>query len=438
MEPTLVPDLVRRLAMALLMLLHIQFAAFLIGVFGLAVFAEFLGVLSPGRPYFDRLARGLARTSVILYSTGAVLAIMFIAIIALFWPTFWYVVMRVSFWPMVLESITFVLTILYLFPWYYTWDRLAGFKPAHLAMGLALVAVANAQQAMIDVMAGYMLSPTPPGDLLRVFFNATVLPLDAHRIVGDLSFAGFVIAGYAAFRALRAREEERRRYYDWMGNVGLIAGIGFMFLQPAIGLAYVEEIRANSAGAFTIMMRGPLSWVFLMQVTFLSALFFLGVLYMVLQTQKSGGHGARLIRVMLLLVGLSALLLMQPYVIGPSQGFQWINWINPIGTMQPWKYIAMGGMTLGAIGALIGYLGSLQRGIRWGHMAQGGRGAQYALLTLAILGSLMMLLMGFIRENSRQPFLIYYELRGQQPEVFPPLQPTPVSQEKGEPSQMAQ
>ncbi|MCL5025938.1 MAG: cytochrome ubiquinol oxidase subunit I [Chloroflexi bacterium] len=437
MEPSLVPDLVRRLSMALLMLFHLQFAAFIIGVFGLAVVMEFLGLLSPARPYFDRLAHGLARTSVILYSTGAVLAIIFMLVITLFWPTFWYIVIRIAFWPMVLEAIAFVLTILYLFPWYYTWDRLAGFKGAHLAMGVALVAVVNAQQAMIDVMAGYMLTPTPPTDLLRVFFNASTLPLDMHRVVGDVSFAGFVVGGYAALRALRSRDEERRRYYDWMGNAGLIAGLGFLFLQPAIGLAYVEEIRANSPGAFTAMMRGRLSWTFLVQVSFLSALFFLSALYMALQVRKSGERGVRMLTVLLVVVGLSGLLLMQPYVVGPSQGYQWINGINPIGTMQPWKYIAFGGMTLGALGALYAYMGSLRHGLRWGHLGPAGRGAQYILLMLAVVGSLMMLTMGFIRENSRQPFLIYYELRWDQPESYPTLQPTPTSQGQGSSGQAA-
>ncbi len=421
MEPGMVAETVRRLAMALLMLFHIQFAAFIIGIFGLGVTMEFLGIISPGRPHFDRLGHSLARTAVILYSTGAVLAIAFILVISLFWPTFWYIAMRISFWPMVLEAITFVLTILYLFPWYYTWDRLASFKATHVSLGLALVVVANLQQAMVDVMASYMLTPTPPGDLLRVFFNATTLPLDMHRVVGNLSFAGFVVAGYAAVRMLRTEDEERRRYYDWVGNIGLLAGLGFLFLQPAIGLAYVEEIRANSPGAFSVMMRGPLASFFLVQVAFLSTLFFLSVLYMVWQVQKSGRAGSRMLRALLVLVGLSALLLIQPYVIGPSQEHRWVEWVNPLGTMQPWKYIAFGVMTLAGIGALFAYLGSLQRGLRWGRLAAGGRRAQYALLTLALVGSAMMFLMGFIRENSRQPYLIYYELRMRQTEQFPAL-----------------
>ncbi|MHB1161582.1 MAG: cytochrome ubiquinol oxidase subunit I [Chloroflexota bacterium] len=425
MEPTLVPELIRRLSMALLMLVHIQFAAFLIGIFGLGVTMEFLGLLSPGNRNFDRLGHSLARTSVLMYGTGAVLAISFILVIALLWPTFWYTIMRITFWPMVLEGITFVLTILYLFPWYYTWDALARFKAVHVSMGLALVVVAQLQQSMIDIMAGFMLTPTPPEDMLRVFLNPTAIPLDMHRIVGDISFAGFILAGYAAFRALRAREEESRSYYDWFGNVALIAGLGFMFLQPAVGLAYLEEIRANAPGAFTTMMRGRLSWVFLVQAAFLSTLFFLSVLYMLLRMRNSNRPGTRLMRVLLAVVGLSSLLLVQPYVLGPSQDHMWINWINPIGAMQPWKYVALAGITLGSIGALLAYLVAQSRGMRWGRLGTAGRRAQYTLVAVAVVGSAMMLVMGYIRESSRDPYLIYYEMRIDQESRFPRLEPTP-------------
>ncbi len=431
MQPTLIPESVRSLTMALLMLIHIQFAAFLIGILGLAATMEFFGIISPRQPHFDRLAHSLARTSVLIYGTGAVLAIIFILTISLLWPTFWYTLVRINLWPMVLEGITFVLTILYLFPWYYTWDRLARFKGVHVSMGIALVVVAQLQQSMIDVVAGYMLTPTPPQDLLRIFFNPTAIPLDMHRIVGDISFAGFVVAGWAAFRALRSDDAGQRSYYDWVGNTALIAGLGFMFLQPAVGLAYLEEIRANTPGAFTTMMRGRLSWVFLVQVAFLSVLFFFSVLYMTLQVQKSGRRGGKLLRWLLVVIALSGLLLVQPYVLGPSQDHLWVNWINPIGAMQPWKYIALAGLSLGSIGALLIYLGPQRQDLRWGEMARGGRGAQYSLVALAIVGSAMMLVMGYIRENSRAPYLIYYQQRLDQPEQYPTLPPTPTPQGVG-------
>ena len=426
MDPTLVPEAARRFAMGFLMLVHIQFAAFIIGVLAIAVTFEFFGIINKGHPYLTRFARGLGKTGTLLYSSGAVLAFSFILLTALFWPVFWYTLFRITFWPFFLEAITFALSILYLFPWYFSWGALERFKWVHLSMGLALLMAFQFQQALIDVVASYMLTPAQATEFLTVFFNPTAVPLDMHRLVGDISWAGFAVAGYASYRALRTRDAEQLSYYDWMGNVGLIAGVGFLFLQPAIGIEYVEEIRANSPQAFTVMMRGRNSWLFLLQVTFLSALFLLGMYYMAVQARKSRRRGAGFIRWMLVVAILSALLLVQPYAIGPAQGFQWINWVNPIGSMQPWKYIAMAGLTLSSISSLLVYLG-LQRkgGMRWGHMELGGRRAQYTLLVLAVLGSGMMLLMGYIRENSRLPFLIYYRQRIEQPERYPELTPTP-------------
>lgn len=434
MEPTYIAEGARRLTIAIIMLTHIQFAAFLIGIFGLGVGFEFFGMINPGsRQRFDRLAHGLARTAVLIYSTGSVIAIIFLLVMVLLWPTFWAVIVRITIWPVILESITFILTILYLFPWYYTWNALSRFKVAHVSLGFALVVVAQIQQSMIDVMASYMLTPAPPDNILRIFFNATAIPLDLHRIVGDLSFAGFVIAGFAAWKSLRVKDGQERSYFEWAGNVGLLAGIGFLFLQPAIGLAYVEEIRANAPGAFTLMMRGANSWVFLVQSFFLAVLFFLSVLYMYYQAKRRGTRGVALLRVLLIIVGLSGLLLIQPYVIGPSQDRPWINWVNPLGAMQPWKYIAMAGISLGSIGAVISYLGLLGKNRRWRPELPLHRRAQYTLLSLAIFSSAMMAIMGYIRESSRVPFLINYDRTISDPEQYPPLPPevAPVSQSQG-------
>lgn len=425
MEPTFVPEVARRFAMGFLMLVHLQFAAFLIGTFALAVTFEFFGLLNPTHPHLDRFAHSLGKTAAIIYSTGAVLAFSFMLLTSIFWPIFWSTLFRVNFWPFFLEAITFALTVLYLFPWYFTWERLARFKWVHLSMGAALVVAAQFQQSMIDVVASFMLTPAQSTDFLRIFFNPTAVPLDLHRLVGDLSWAGFAIAGYAAFKTLRARTPEQRAYYDWMGSVGVIAGVGFMFLQAAIGVEYMEEIRANSPGGFNTMMRGRNAWLFLLQVTFLSVLFLLGMIYMTLQVRKSRRPRGRLMWWLVGAEAVGALLLMQPYTIGPNEYFHWVNWVNPIGSMQPWKYIAMAIMTLASISAVLVYVGAQRKGMRWGFLGSGGRGAQYSLLTLAVFASFMMALMGYIRENSRIPYLIFYQQTLDQPEQYPGPGPTP-------------
>jgi cytochrome bd ubiquinol oxidase subunit I len=424
-ENIIVPDLIRRLTMAIIILVHVIFASFLIGMFTLGVTLEFFWVLNRRNPWFDRLAHGMARVSVYIYSFGAVLAIAFVLLIALFWPVFWTTLINVTFWPFALEGLTFVLTILFLFPWYYTWNSLRRFPAVHLSLGLALVLAAQWQQSMIDVVAGYMLTPVPAEEVLRVFLNPTAIPLNMHRVAGDLSLAGFLVAGYGSFRALRASTAEDRSYFDWVGHIGLIAGLGFLFIQPAIGLSYMIEIRAHAPLAFGILMRGHLSWVFLVQIALLSVLFFLSVLYMWFQVRKSGRRGTTIIRSMLILVGISAVLAVIPYKIGPSQNYLSVPLVIPLGAMQPWKYIALAGLSLGGIGAIVAYLGATRRGLSWGEMRRGGRQAQHILLALSITVVVMMVVMGYIRESARLPFLINFdqEMTVEQQQQFPPLPP---------------
>lgn len=434
MEPTFVPIDARRFAIAFMFLAHIQFAAFIIGIIDLAVVIEFFWILHPGQPKLDRLAHGLGKTAAIMYSVGATFAFGAFFFLSIFWPVFFDIIMRATFWPFVLEAFTFILSLLYLFPWFFTWSGLERFKWVHLALGSALVIAFNLQQTMIDVVASFMLTPTPSELFPRVFFNPTSVPLDLHRVIGDVSFAAFVVAGFSAFRTLRAREDGDRAYWDWVGSLAMVAALGFMYLQPLIGIEYVEEIRVNSSAGFDKMMRGQLSWLFIVQVFFLSVLFLLSIIYILIQTRKSSRPGVPVLWVLLVIALLGSLLVVQPYVIGARQGYQWVNWINPIGSMQPWRYIGFAGQTLAAIFAVWIFIGAIRRRMRWGFLGQGGQAAQYLLITLAIFASFMMALMGYIRENSRVPFIIFNNVTINERERFPQQLPMP-SQPTGPPSE---
>ena len=425
MEPTLVPEAARRFAIGFLFITHIQFAALIIGVLVLAVSMEFFWIINPRDPNLERLSRGMGKYGAIAYSTGAVLAFGVMFFLSIFWPTFWYAMFRFTFYAFLMEAITFILTILYLFPWFFTWGVLERFRWVHVALGALLLVAINSQQTLINVAASYMMTSTPAPSFMRLLYNPTMVPLDMHRIVGDISFAGFVLAGFSAFMTLRARTDKDRAFYDWIGSVGLIAGVGFMYLQPAIGIGYASEIRWHSPAGFNTMFRGRNSWLFLLQVTFLSILFLCSMMYMILQTRKSRRPGVPILWSLFIIASMSALLLVNPYVIGPSQEYRYVDWVNPVGSMQPWKYIALAGMTLSAIGGVFVYLGAQRSGMRWGYLAEGGRAAQYLLLVLAVFASFMMALMGYIRENSRIPFLIYNKILLDQPQEFMELRPTP-------------
>src|SRR3712207_9334211 len=80
---------------------------------------------------------------------------------------------------------------------------------------------------------------------LPIFLNQTMVPLNMHRFVGNFSYVGFLVAGWAGWRYLRTTREDDREYYDWMGHWGLIWGFGFLIMQPIIGYGRSEERRVG-------------------------------------------------------------------------------------------------------------------------------------------------------------------------------------------------
>ena len=87
--------------------------------------------------------------------------------------------------------------------------------------------------------------------MARNFLNQTMVPLNMHRFVGNFSYVGFLVAGWAGWRYLRTTREDDREYYDWMGHWGLIWGFGFLIIQPVIGYGYLKGIRETSPGRST-------------------------------------------------------------------------------------------------------------------------------------------------------------------------------------------
>ena len=95
--------------------------------------------------------------------------------------------------------------------------------------------------------------------------------------------------------------------------------------------------------------------------------------------------------------------------------------INPLGSMIPWKILALMGYSLLAIAAVVWYLRGLP-GVVWGTAR---RGEQRLLILGAVLTMAMMVTMGFIRENGRAPFLISGEMTIEGQQNTQSTQPTP-------------
>jgi cytochrome d ubiquinol oxidase subunit I len=317
--------------------------------------------------------------------------------------------------------------------WYYTWEPLRNFKGVHMAIGGLLAIASFLQVYSIDVIASYMLTPTNPQNPIRVALNPTSYPLTVHRTVGNLAYIGFAFAGFCAIRYLRAKTAEDKRFYDWAGSFGLLWGVSMTLLQPVVGYSYAKEIQLHSYASWYKMMYGSLSPVFLWQITLLGIMFLTASFYFARRLRTDRARGAGMLKGLSVAMVLTTLLAAQPYALGFSfetvaaAGLNRPFWegglINPLGSMIPWKVLALMFYTLIAIAAVVWYLRGLP-GVVWGTAR---RGEQRILMLTAVLTMLMIVTMGFIRENSRAPFLISGEMtiQGQQNQT---PQPTPTPQ----------
>ncbi len=387
-----------QIAIGSLFSLHILIAGLVSGAAELGPAIEFLGYVRQRRNY-DRLAHGMGRFITYYFSVSSTIAILLITVLLVgFWGHFWTTIVTIAWWPLFIEAWTFVLQVTLAYLWYYTWEPMRAFKGVHMAIGGLLAIASFLQVYMIDVVASYMLTPSNPQNPIRLALNPTSYPLTVHR---------------------------------WAGSFGLLWGVSMTLLQPVVGYSYAKEIQLHSYGAWYKMMYGTLSPVFLWQITLLGIMFITATIYFARRLRTDEARGSGILKLLSVALVLTTLLAAQPYALGFSYesvaaaGLNRPFWegglINPLGSMIPWKVLALMFYTLIAIGAVVWYLRGLP-GVVWGHAR---RGEQRILMLMTIFTMLMMVTMGFIRENSRGPFLISGEMTIQGQQDVQTAQPTP-------------
>lgn len=423
---------------ALLMLAHVQFAAWQQGGYIILAVSDFVGWKRKSERY-DRFSRGLVTALGATFAVGGSLAIFAVMILFLgLWSHFFVDLQRVLFWPFVAEAAAFVGEIVCLYPLYARWDRLGRVRGLRIGLEILLFINAELQMLLINMVASYMLTPRNAFDLPAILMNPTEIPLEIHRFVGNIAWAGAIIAMTAGIRLLlrSGRRPDVRPYLDWMGHYGLIYAIGFTIAQPLVGWEYAKEIQLHAYASWYDMMLGGLSVAFLFQVFLLGSIFTVGIFYLWRRVRASGFRSPALAVCTVLSFG-AWMLISTPSSLAWSyedvfaananvpiwQGGLLIPW----GAMIPWKLTALVAFTGVGIVALTIYLKYVSRGkLRWG---DAGRGQAVSLIAVGVAVSLIMALMGFIRENSRGPFLITnHMLINQQQNYSPPSSTGPALQ----------
>ena len=258
------------LAVGLFALLHILLAGLGVGFMMLAPLAESMGET---RPWLLEAARTMTRFTIVTYTVSLVLAVIMVDLfIGLFPLTNQHLFNRFRY-PIFVAMIAFLLQLFALYPYYHYWDALRARSPGlHRALGFLAATLIFVWVAVLDGIGSYMLTPTRADGAWSRLTNPTWGPLVMHRFLGNLVMAGYVMAGYAAWRLAAARGENAD-YYARLLKMGLLIGFAMLMIQPLSGLLYAQSISASAPEAYRQLTQGPYQPLVYAQFLLIGSLF---------------------------------------------------------------------------------------------------------------------------------------------------------------------
>jgi cytochrome d ubiquinol oxidase subunit I len=293
--------------------LHILFAGFILGAPIFIVISEWLGYRKQD-PRYDRLAKEVTKVTVILYSMTALTGGLFIFVLLATYPQFTTWLINHFFLIFaVIYPLLFIGETIVLYLYFYSWDALKGEKKGrHIAIGVLLNLIGTITLFVIDGPTSFMNTPAKATEgvalvdfiqtapLWDKIFNYSWIPMNLHRLVGNVTFGGFIAGLIAAYMYMGAKKEEDRAYYDWMGFVGNLIGVGALLFLPFMGYLYAYELCDYDASICPYMMADQLSMFFEMQGAMVG-LIFLGSNYYIWLSMKRV-EGVERVRMSLLTV----------------------------------------------------------------------------------------------------------------------------------------
>lgn len=282
--------------------LHILFAAFILGAPIFVVVAEWLGYKN-NDPKYDRLAKEVIKVTVILYSMTALTGGLFIFVLLGTYPDFSTWLIKHFFLVFaVIYPLLFILETIILYTYFYSWDSMKGAKKGrHIALGILLNIVGTVTLFVIDGPTSFMNTPSKAVEGLSLvefiqtaslwdkMANFSWMPLNFHRLVGNVTFGGFITGLIAAYMFMGSKTDEERAYYDWMGFVGNMIGVGALLLLPFMGYLLAYELCDYDASICPYMMADQLSMFFEMQGAMIGLIFLASNYYIWLSLKRIQG-----------------------------------------------------------------------------------------------------------------------------------------------------
>ena len=267
--------------------LHLMFGAFVLGVPIFAVIVEIIGTRTKD-PRYDRMAKDFTRLLSAAFATTAALGGLLTFTLYSLYPSFMAYLTGVFHKTFYIYALLFFAETFCLYFYYYSWDWLKHRKGIHISLGILLNLVGTAIMMISNSWASFMMSPVGiekttgefVGTTLQALMNPLWMPLNLHRILGNVVFGGLVAGAYAAIKFISANNDKERAHYDWMGYTGNFVAISSFIFLPFAGYYLGREIYSASPIMGNNMMGGTFSWTFIIQALQVGLLFIMSNYYL--------------------------------------------------------------------------------------------------------------------------------------------------------------
>jgi cytochrome d ubiquinol oxidase subunit I len=285
-----------RLAVWAVAQLHLNFAAFILGVPVFAVIIEIIGWWT-GDPKYDWLSHEFVKLVFAAFSTTALLGALLLFLFVGFYPRFWAFMTNIFVTTYWIYALLFFAETFSVYLWYYGWNWLSGpRKWLHVSLGvvsnlfgIAILFIANSWLTFMMSPAGITESGALKGSVWGAIHNATWMPINVHRLIANLVFGGTIAGAYAAFRFLNAETDDERARYDWMGYIANFVALSAFIVLPFAGYWLGREIYAFNQTMGITMMGGFMSWLWIIQAILIGVLFFGNNYYLWLGMERIPG-----------------------------------------------------------------------------------------------------------------------------------------------------
>jgi hypothetical protein len=252
--------------------------SFVLAVPILALVMEAVGFLSGDKGY-DAVGRDLTRLLSIAFTAAIVVGAILALMVTVMDPR--SVILSPAARPF---AALFVVATGLLYVYHWSWGKLP--TPVHAVMGLALSLVGMAVMFVANARALILTAPARVSDTgfpIRVWDAVTDLawmPINVHRLLANLAFAGSVVAAFAAFRWLQSRSDGDRAHYDRMGYVGTIFAVT-AFLGLCVANTWLAAGHTRPVQALGVtMMGGAFRWLSIVQAALIGLILLGANLYL--------------------------------------------------------------------------------------------------------------------------------------------------------------